>query len=228
VPISCEFLAFSAVATTPSCLGIVSDILLLVINGSEALVVAGRDKDATQIWLSEAKALLAEGYGGASGLAEKLLREAGAAGRLPWGYLRKNGDAADDEFWRYARIDFKENSARVGITFFFVGPGVGRDDGLRSTEYLGLWVSRAHVLALLPEPTDASASVKWARATTRRLLAEGGIPEDAKKQKSKLARLLEAESQTAVKAGQLSRALKASYLENQLVPWGIWPLNSFK
>jgi hypothetical protein len=236
VPISCGFLAFLAGAATLSCVRIVSDILLLFVNGSEALAVTGRDMNATrrsakggaQVWLSEARALLAEGYGGASGLAEKLLREAGTAGRLPWGYLRKNGDAADDDFWRCARIDFKENSAHVGITFFFVGPGVGRDDGLRSTEYLGIWVSRAHVLALLPEPTDASASVKWARATTRRLLAEGGIPEDAKKQKSKLARLLEAESQTAVKVGQLSRALKASYLENQLVPWGIWPLNSFK
>jgi hypothetical protein len=125
-----------------------------VFNGSGLLVVAGRDKDATQIWLSEAMALLAEGYGGASELAEKLLREEGTAGRLPWGYLRKNGDAGDDEFWRYARINFKQNSARMGITFFFVGPGVGRDDGLRSTEYLGIWVSRAHVLALLPEPSD--------------------------------------------------------------------------
>ena len=185
-----------------------------------------RDKDATQILLSEAKALLAEGYGGASRLAEKLLREEGAAGRLPWGYLRKNGDAADDKFWRYARIDFEENSARMGITFFFVGPGVGRDDGLRSTEYLGIWVSHAQVLALLPESAAASASVTWARATTRRLKNERKIPEGVKK--AELARLLEAESQTAVKAGQLSRALRASYLENQLVPWCIWPLNSFK
>jgi hypothetical protein len=128
---------------------------VLVFNGSDLLAVAGRDKDATQIWLSEAKALLAEGYGGASRLAEKLLREEGVAGQLPWGYLRKNGDAADDEFWRFARIDFEENLARVGITFFFVGPGVGRDDGLRSTEYLGIWVSRAHVLALLPNPAAA-------------------------------------------------------------------------
>jgi hypothetical protein len=226
VPISCEFLALSAVATTPSRVGIVSDILLLVINGSEALVVAGRDKDATQIWLSEAKALLAEGYGGASGLAEKLLREAGAAGRLPWGYLRKNGDAADDEFWRCARIDFKENSARVGITFFFVGPGVGRDDGLRSTEYLGIWVSRAQVLALLPKSAAASASAEWAFATTRRLRAESKIREGINQ--AELARLLEAESEKAVKAGQLNRALKATYLENQLRNWGIWPLNSFK
>jgi hypothetical protein len=199
---------------------------LLFVNGSEVLAVVGRDKDATQIWLSEAKALLAEAYGGASGLAEKLLREEGAAGRLPWGYLRKNGDAADDEFWRYARIDFKENSARVGITFFFVGPGIGRDDGLRSTEYLGIWVSRARVLALLPKSVAASASAQWAIAMTRRLQAESKIPKGALK--ADLARLLEVESQTAVKAGQLSRALKASYLENQLVPWGIWPLNSLK
>jgi hypothetical protein len=200
---------------------------LLVVNGSEVLAVAGRDKDATQIWLSKAKALLAEAYGGASGLAEKLLREEGAAGRLPWGYLRKNGDAADDEFWRYARIDFKENSARVGISFFIVGPGTGPDvGGTRSTEYLGIWVSRARVLALLPESVAASASAQWAIATTRRLQAEGKIPKGALK--ADLARLLEAESQAAVKAGQLSRALKASYLENQLVPWGIWPLNSLK
>jgi hypothetical protein len=217
VPISCWFLAFPAVAATPSHVRIVSDILLLVVNGSEALAVTGRDKDAT--WLSEARALLAEAYGGASGLAEKLLREEGAAGRLPWGYLRKNGDAADDEFWRYANIDFKENSARVGITFFIVGPGIGADDdgGTRSTEYLGIWVSRARVLALLPESVAASASAQWAADTTRRLRDENRIPEDAKKKKADLARLLEAESQTAVKAGQLSRALKASYLENQLV-----------
>ena len=46
------------------------------------------------------------------------------------------------------------------------------------------------------------------------------------KQKSELARLLEAEGEKAVKVGKPARALKASYLENQLVPWGIWPLSS--
>jgi hypothetical protein len=235
VPISCGFLAFSAVAATPSRFRIVSAILFLFVNGSEILVVAGRDKDATQIWLSEAKALLAEGYGGASRLAEKLLQDEGAAGRLPWGYVRKNGDAADDEFWRYARIDFEENSARVGYTFFVVGPGVGPDGGTRSTEYLGIWVSRAHVLAMLPGaptvaevPTPASASPQWYTATTRRLLAENRIPDDAKKKKAELARLLEAEAQRAMRAGQLSRAHKASYLEDQLKLWGIWPLSSLK
>src|SRR5262249_55503081 len=110
---------------------------------------------------------------------------------------------------------------------FIVGPGTGPDvGGTRSTEYLGIWVSRARVLALLPESVAASASAQWAIATTRRLQAESKIPKGALK--ADLARLLGAESQTAVKAGQLSRALKASYLENQLVPWGIWPLNSLK
>ena len=233
VPIPCWFLAFPVASATGSRLGVLSDILSLFVNGSEVLVVAGRDKDATQIWLSEAKALLAEGYGGASRLAEKLLRDEGAAGRLPWGYLRKNGAAADDEFWRFARIDFEENSARVGYTFFFAGPGIGRDDGLRSTEYLGIWVSRAHVLALLPgAPTDAEApttpTAQWAIATIRHLRAEGKISERATKVKAELARLLEAESEKAVRNGQIRGALKATYLEDQLAPWGIWPLTSLK
>jgi hypothetical protein len=172
VPNSCGVLAFSPADGKVLVFGVGLDYFVLVFNGSDLLAVTGRDKDATrssakggsQVWLSEAKALLTEGYGGASRLAEKLLRDEGAAGRLPWGYLRKNGDAADDEFWRFARIDFEENSARVGITLFFVGPGVGRNDGLRSTEYLGIWVSRAHVLALLPEPTDAEVPAPSANA----------------------------------------------------------------
>jgi hypothetical protein len=75
------------------------------------------------------------------------------------------------------------------------------------------------------DPT-VSASVEWAIATTRNLRAGDKIPEGMTK--AELARLLEAEAQKAVRAGQLSRALKASYLENQLAPWGIWPLNSPK
>jgi hypothetical protein len=73
-----------------------------------------------------------------------------------------------------------------------------------------------------------SDSVSWARNTTRRLLTEGKIPDDARKTKAKFASLLEAEAEKDVKAGQIRRAWKSSYLEDQLVPWGIWPLNSFK
>ena len=68
----------------------------------------------------------------------------------------------------------------------------------------------------------AGASVQWAIAATRNLQAENKIPEGITK--AKLARVLAAEAQKAAKAGQLSRTLKASYIENQLIPWGIWPL----
>ena len=82
-----------------------------------------------------------------------------------------------------------------------------------------------------PEPTDAevpapSASAKWAAATTRNLRAGNRIAKDIKQ--AELARLLATASEQAVKAGQISRALKASYIENQLGPWGIWPLDRFK
>jgi hypothetical protein len=79
---------------------------------------------------------------------------------------------------------------------------------------------RARTEELVP-PTD---SARWAIATTRRL--RGKIPEGVTK--AALARLLEAEAQKAVRAGQLSHALKASYIENQLTAWGIWPLGSFE
>jgi hypothetical protein len=98
---------------------------------------------------------------------------------------------------------------------------------LRTTVYIEVLPPDAATDSEVPS-LSARASVQWAIATTRRLLAENRIPEDAKKKKSKLAHLLEAEAQKAVRAGQLNRALKATYLENQLIPWGIWPLSSFK
>ena len=56
------------------------------------------------------------------------------------------------------------------------------------------------------EATTASPSAQWAIAATRTLRAEGKIPEAAMKQKSELARLLEAEGEKAVKVGKLARA----------------------
>jgi hypothetical protein len=77
-------------------------------------------------------------------------------------------------------------------------------------------------------PTTAAAlpSVQWAASATRRLREEGKIPQGVTK--AALGRLLEAEAEKAVKTGRLKRALKASYLEDQLVAWGIWPLNSLE
>jgi hypothetical protein len=75
-------------------------------------------------------------------------------------------------------------------------------------------------------PAASPAPPEWARATTRRLRDERKLPKGIRP--VHLARLLAIESQRAVKAGQLRRAWKASYLENQLKAWGIWPLSSLK
>ena len=82
------------------------------------------------------------------------------------------------------------------------------------------------VMASLDIDPTMKASIHWATAATRSLQAENKIPKGMTK--AELARLLETEARKAVKAGQLGRALKASYLENQLTPWDIWPLRSPK
>ena len=73
---------------------------------------------------------------------------------------------------------------------------------------------------------QALASAQWAAATVRRLRRESKLPKEDTQ--AALARLLAAESEEAVKTGHLRRALKASYIENHLRAWGIWPLASFK
>jgi hypothetical protein len=148
--------------------------------------------------LREAHALLV-GAHGSRPYAELRLREEGQADRLPWGYLRKTGDASDAEFWPSARINFEESSADVGYTMFVVGPGVG-DAGVRRTEYYGIWVSRAHVQALLPaEPsTDEEKPSSRLGPQMRRVLQAlkkayppGGKPPDGVPTKVVWARVCE-------------------------------------
>ena len=96
-------------------------------------------------------------------------------------------------------------------------------------------VRRTLGIEVLP-PTDAepaantpkatTASSRWAVAATRSLRADKKIPEGVTQ--ADLARLLEGEARKAVTDGQIGRALKATYIENQLGPWGIWPLSSLK
>jgi hypothetical protein len=67
----------------------------------------------------------------------------------------------------------------------------------------------------------------WAPAAARRLLRdEGKISDDM--EQWEVAELLAAESKKAVEARLLRRALKASYIENQLRAWNVWPLSSLK
>ena len=134
-------------------------------------------KFSTAIWLSEAKALLARAYGGASQRAEKLLIEKFRAEPEPepeaWGYEQKNGNAPDHEVWQDARVNFEECSAtyRTGRA--------GRAQGL-DTDWDGIWVSRAHLHALLPEaPTEHEeadgriASKSWIVADVERMKLAG-------------------------------------------------------
>jgi hypothetical protein len=173
--------------------------------------------------LGAAKACLVEGYGSPQ-IADELLREEGTAGRLPWGYLRKNGDAADDEFWHSARINFEENSARLGYTLFFVGPGVGRDDRLHSTEYLGIWVSRAHVLALLPEDSrqQKTGAAAWIAAEAGRMTKDGEIPAGIKI--TDFARLLAHRMNKAAIRNRSIHPIAATSIKNKLRDWGLWPV----
>jgi hypothetical protein len=146
----------------------------------------------------------------------------------------------DPRFWAVAQSDWDNNEAHETVT------------GMRAQ---GVRLSRVHLLALLSESTDAevsSDSARYAFAAARRLKAEGKIwfadgewwaGEDWKKDaegiwrirvgkkkasKALVARLLEGEMEKAVESGEVRRSLRASYSEDHLVEWGIWPLNSFK
>ena len=77
---------------------------------------------------------------------------------------------------------------------------------------------------------SAAASIlptgKWLAVTARRLRDEKKYVEGTTKRE--LADVLDAESKTAVKAGQLGHTLEPCYLRNHLKPLGIWPLSSLK
>jgi hypothetical protein len=193
---------------------------LWFVNGSEALAQSGRDKDAT--WRSLSTHCRALGWSKSRALYEL---QQGLPYRtvppLPPGY------SID---WRNSNVTHSlnvETGDLMLILGVFGGPGLGFDTLTVSIEVLS--PTDAEVpspSADAPEATPVSPSVQWATATTRTLRAQNKIPKGARK--ADLARLLEAEAQKAVKTGQISRALKASYLEDQLVPWGIWPLSSFE
>jgi hypothetical protein len=186
----------------------VSDTLALFVNGSEALVVARRDKDAT--WRTLGTLCHELGWS-----RPRLIHELQNGLRyrtFPPGHVFNWHDPS-------LRRALDVEASTLPLSYTNASGTATVNSSWTLQEAIGIEV--------LP-PVAASASVTWAIATTRRLLAENRIPEDAKKQKAKFACLLAAESQTAAKVGQLSHALKASYLENQLVPWGIWPLNPLK
>jgi hypothetical protein len=199
VPISCGFLAFPVVAATASHFGVLSDILSLFVNGSELLVVTRRDKAATWRTLGT---LCRELDWSRSRLIHELCN--GLRYRtVPPGHVID---------WRHSNVRRWLNVEASEVSFYVAREQPSIVIGPRLVT-VGIEV--------LP-PAEPTASVEWATNTTRRLRDEGKIREGATK--AELARLLEAEAKTAAQAGRLKRALKHSYLENQLEAWGLFPL----
>jgi hypothetical protein len=185
-------------------------------NGSDSLVVTGRDKDAT--WCMASAALDELGWPWLR-LRDELLAKR-------WSYRTyPPGDEIDwgDSTLRFDRAEstvtiLDRHPAKPGVRGFYKTVAV---EVLPPTDA----EAPSHP-AHTPKATTVSDSARWAIIATHNLRAENKVRKDTTQ--ADLARLLEAEAKKAVKAGQISRALKASYIENQLAPWGIWPLNSFK
>jgi hypothetical protein len=187
---------------------IVSDILSLFCNGSDALAMAGRDKDAT--WRTLSTHCRALGWSKSRAVYE--LQNGLPHRTIPPGHTIDwhNPDIAHT-------LDVETGDLTL-ILGAFGGPGLGFDTLTVSIEVL------APTDAEVPSPpVDASV---WAFDTVRDLRAAGKIPAKAMESKAALARFLAAESEKAAQAGRLRHALKASYIENWLGPWGIWPLSA--
>jgi hypothetical protein len=122
---------------------------------------------------------------------------------------------------RTGEVDFRTwppgHEAEVDWHAFETAHNFNLETGEVSLVGLDLVTVGIEILPVAPKP----AIVEWAIAATRKLRDEHKIPE--RTTKAELARLLEAEAQNAVKAGQLTRAPKASYIENQLTAWGLFP-----
>jgi hypothetical protein len=170
--------------------------------------VAGRDKDAT--WCTT---------GELGWPKPKLIY------KLQQGMTYRTWPPGHTLDWHDPAVEHSLNVEASTVTLVTVAPPEAGVVGLCALP-LGIEVLPPIDAEMPSLPADALPSVRWAIAMTRNLRAENKIPEGTRK--ADLARLLEAEAQKAVKAGQLEHALKASYLENQLAAWGIWPLNSLE
>jgi hypothetical protein len=225
-PNSCGFLAFPPLRDKAVALGKRLRYFGSVFNGSYWLLVTRRDKDAT--WRSLGTLCRERDWSKRRLLHE--LRNGLSYRTVPPGH------AVD---WHHPDV---ERSLDVDASEVTLTRGVLAAEG-EGCFVLGLDRPTVGVEVLPPAdvevlpPADAevlpsadvevpSPSIQWARATVRTLRDKKKIPEGIRK--AGLARLLANESEKAVKTGQIRRTLKASYMEDQLAAWGIWPLSSFK
>jgi hypothetical protein len=218
VPISSGFLAFPPVRDEAVALGNPLRYFASVFNGSCWLVVTGRDNDATWRTLGT---LCRERDWSRPRLVHELQNG------LPYRTVppRHTVDWHDPNVLRSLDIEASTVTLMRGV---FVAEAEAGDVFSFDTLTVGVEVLPPSDVEVLPPadvevlpPADVevpSPSIQWVRATVRTLRDKKKIPEGIRK--ADLARLLEGEAQKAVKAGQISRALKASYIEKPTRPLG--------
>jgi hypothetical protein len=194
---------------------------------------AADESTTTWILLSEAKALAVEIYG-APHLAERLIREALAAGSIRWRCLRLEGQRqpsdpgeGSSEFWRreahpgsrqwVLHIAWAENWARRGGTFGFAA--------------FGIELAHADLLRLLPQQSapnelPPTGTAVWIAAEAKRMKRDGEIGEGTRI--TDFAKLLEKRMRKAADANRSLRAVGWRYIKNQLPVWDLWPISSIK
>ena len=176
-------------------------------------------------------------------LAKKRLTEWLAAGEVPWSCMswkgldaegiadkkRRNSEGVvffvdivsvayhpgDPQFWRAGlNIDWEDNGAR--------------ERGTYGAQALGIKVSRAHLIALLPEDPHKNEQVRgagvWIAAEVKRMKEAGDIPDGIgiTEFSRELARRMKKAAATD------HRPIKARSIENGLRAWGLWPITRIK
>jgi hypothetical protein len=148
---------------------------------------------------------------------------------MPWGSLLQKGETSDD-FWKSGpRVNFEENSAsnKPMVRMFYVDDP---PEPPRGCEHFGIWLSRSHVLALLPEVPSENEPVRgavvWITAEVKRMKKAGEIPDGIgiTKFSQELAKRME----KAAATDRSIRPIKARSIENGLREWGLWPITRIK
>src|SRR5262245_56918902 len=192
VPISCGLLALPPVRGKAVALGNRLRYFASVFNGSYWLVMTGRDTDAT--WRTLGTLCRERDWSKPRALYE-------LQNGLPYRTIPP-GHTID---WHHPQVKRTLDDAASPV---MIVQTVLMADGVPDLD------RRTIGIEVLPpadaEVPPASATVEWARATTRKPRTGKKIREGATK--AELARLLEAEAREAVKTGQISRALKACYM----------------
>ena len=194
---------------------------------------ATRTTSTDRMPLREARALLVEVYGSPR-LAEGMLRDGLAAGGMPWGSLLQKGETSDD-FWKsQPRVNFEENSAsnKPYVRMFYVGGGIiDPPEPPLGCEHFGIWLSRPHVLALLPEDhphknEQVRGAGVWITAEVKRMKEVGKIPDGIGI--TEFSHDLAQRMKEAAATNRSIRAIKARSIENGLREWGLWPITRIK